>query len=216
MSLERQLRLGRQIRSIGFDDAPFDKARDAQVPIAGVVCANTRFEGLLWGRVERDGLDATEQLLALLKASKFLAQLHLILLDGIAFGGFNVVDLAALSQETGLPAVAVMRKQPRLERVIAAIHRLPDAELRTQRLRLAGSIHQGQTDSPSPLNSNTEHESSRQLGSRKLFFQVQGTNPELAARALAQLCDRGQVPECLRLAHLIGSAVITGQSSKRA
>jgi hypothetical protein len=36
------------------------------------------------------------------------------------------------------------------------------------------------------------------------------------ADALTQLTDTGHVPECLRLAHLIGSAVKTGTSGQRA
>jgi endonuclease V-like protein UPF0215 family len=36
------------------------------------------------------------------------------------------------------------------------------------------------------------------------------------AEALKRLTDRGNVPEALRLAHLIGSAVVMGESSKRA
>jgi endonuclease V-like protein UPF0215 family len=47
-------------------------------------------------------------------------------------------------------------------------------------------------------------------------FQVRGADPEAAGRALARLTDRGAVPEPLRLAHLIGAAVRTGESGRRA
>ncbi|QRN94464.1 hypothetical protein JRI60_35800 [Archangium violaceum] len=36
------------------------------------------------------------------------------------------------------------------------------------------------------------------------------------ARALGRLTDKGQVPEALRLAHLIGSAMVRGERSRRA
>jgi len=45
----------RTLRAIGFDDAPFARARRGDVGLAGVVCAGTRFEGLVWGRVRQDG-----------------------------------------------------------------------------------------------------------------------------------------------------------------
>ncbi|MFP2934395.1 hypothetical protein ACLESO_56630 [Pyxidicoccus sp. 3LG] len=45
---------------------------------------------------------------------------------------------------------------------------------------------------------------------------MQGAEPPLVAEALARVTDRGNVPEPLRLAHLIGSAVVTGQSGQRA
>ena len=47
-------------------------------------------------------------------------------------------------------------------------------------------------------------------------FQVVGASPEHSTEALSLLTDRGHVPEALRLAHLIGAAVMTGQSSQRA
>ena len=188
------MRLPRLPRVIGFDDGPFQRRPGAVVPVVGVVCSGTRFEGLVWGRVRKDGWSATQEVCRLLEGGKFLPQLHLVLLDGIAFGGFNVVDLPRLAQRLGKPCVAVMRRMPDMEAVERALRHLPRPEKRLELLRRAGPIHQ-----------------------RGGFtFQVQGAEPEWVAEALKRLTDRGNVPEALRLAHLIGSAVITGESSKRA
>ncbi|MGA9522477.1 MAG: DUF99 family protein [Myxococcaceae bacterium] len=48
------------------------------------------------------------------------------------------------------------------------------------------------------------------------MFQVQGGDPDEIAQALRRITDTGHVPEALRLAHLIGSAIVTGESSHRA
>lgn len=45
---------------------------------------------------------------------------------------------------------------------------------------------------------------------------VKGCTPDEAARLLQTVTENGNVPEALRIAHLIGSAVKTGQSGKRA
>jgi uncharacterized protein len=75
---------GRTLRAVGFDDAPFVRGRRGDVVgLAGVVCAGTRFEGLVWGRVRQDGWDATAAIVHLLAGGKFLPQLHLVLTDGI-------------------------------------------------------------------------------------------------------------------------------------
>jgi endonuclease V-like protein UPF0215 family len=192
--VEEILRLGKRIRSIGVDDAPFARGQSDPVHISGVVCANTRFEGLLCGRVQQDGLDATESIDALIQGSKFYEQLHLVLLDGISFGGLNLVDLPALAQRLGLPCVAVMRRWPDLDGFHRALGHLPDAEERAKRQRRAGAIH---TD-------------------RGFVFQCSGIEPGVAGRALAALTDVGAVPEPLRLAHLISAAIETGQSGRRA
>jgi uncharacterized protein len=184
----------RAVRLIGFDDAPFRRRRGSPVLLTGAVCLGTRFEGLVCGRVRRDGWNATDEIIRLLQGGKFLPQIHLVLLDGIAFGGFNVVDLERLAQSLDRPCVAVMRRAPDLEAVEAAIRRLPRAGRRVEVLRRAGPIHH-----------------------RPPFvFQVRGGEPEAVAEALGRVTDRGNVPEALRLAHLIGAAIITGESGGRA
>ena len=192
--LEFLLRHNRQIRAIGFDDAPFVRHTTKAVAVAGVVCALTRFEGMLWGKIEADGWDSTKQLTQMLLASKFYPQLHLVLLDGIGMGGLNLIDLPLLAQQLQLPCVAVMRKFPKLKKMKEAISLLSHPEKRLQILARAGEIY-----SYPPF-----------------YFQVCGLSPELTVRILRRLTDRGNVPEALRLAHLIASAVMNGESGKRA
>ncbi len=182
------------LRAIGFDDAPFVRRRRGEVGLAGVVCAGTRFEGLVWGHVRRDGWNATGEIVRLLAGGKFLPQLHLVLVDGIAFGGFNVVDLAALAEALRRPCVAVMRRPPDLDAVERAMRRLPRPARRLEVLRRAGPVHRA----------------------GPFVFQVRGAEPEDVGRALARLTDRGAVPEPLRLAHMVAGAVRTGESGKRA
>lgn len=193
-ALSRLIEARKQVRVIGFDDAPFEKVDGAVVPLCGVVCSGTRFEGMLWGHATRDGTDATEAIAALLSGSKFADQVHLVLLDGITVGGMNVVDLSALSSAVGLPCVAVVRRAPDLVAFRRVVDRLPDPERRWEKVIAAGPVYQ--------------HDS--------FWFQVAGVAQKDAAMALSMLTDRGHVPEPLRLAHLIGSAVITGQSGRRA
>jgi len=194
MDLSTLLRLERTIRVIGFDDAPFQRGQREAVPFAGVVCAGTRFEGMLWGSLSVDGWDATERLAERLLASKFLPQLHLVLLDGITFGGLNVVDLPQLCQKLELPCVTVMRRYPKLEKMHGAIAHLPNPDRRIALLNKAGPIHEAE----------------------RFCFQVQGEDPAIIAKVIERLSDRGHVPEALRLAHLITAAVLTEESGNQA
>jgi endonuclease V-like protein UPF0215 family len=193
-TLGQLVRAGRTLRAIGVDDAPFQRGDPAPVPVSGVVCQGTRFEGLLWDRVTQDGDDGTAVLTAMIAGSKFARQAHVVLTDGITLGGLNVVDLAALSDRLGCPCISVMRRRPDLAAMRRALQRVRDPDRRWAMIQRAGPVHE--------RNGFT--------------FQVVGASLEDAAVALGSLTDRGQVPEPLRLAHLIGSAVITGQSGKRA
>jgi uncharacterized protein len=185
---------GRTLRVIGFDDVPWRHHASGTVGLVGAVCAGTRFEGMVYGAVQRDGWRATLTVERLLLDSKFLPQLHLVLLDGIAFGGFNVVDLPRLAHNLQRPCVSVMRKLPDLPAMERAARRLPRPDARLGILRRAGPIHV----------------------SGPFVYQVHGADPRDIAVALRRLTDTGNVPEALRLAHLIAGALAYGQSGKRA
>ncbi|MGK0289358.1 MAG: endonuclease V-like protein UPF0215 family [bacterium] len=193
-TLEEIYEQNKQIRVIGFDDSPFPFQHGSPVSVSGIVCSNTRFEGMLWGTVRKDGSDATDVISELLLKSKFYAQIHIVLIDGIAVGGFNIIDLEALSIKLNRPCVTIMRKKPDLDAMSHAIKNLPDAQKKLVLLEKAGEVYD--------LNS--------------FVFQVKGANPEIVAKILPRLTDRGNIPESLRIAHLVGSAVVTGQSGHRA
>ncbi|GLS25722.1 DUF99 family protein [Marinibactrum halimedae] len=193
-SLETALKSGKAIRTIGFDDAPFKRKPFSPVNISGIVCSNTRFEGMLWGEVQQDGSDATEVITRMILNSKFHPQVHLIIIDGIAVGGFNVIDLKSLSQNINRPCVSVMRHLPDLNAIKKALKNLDDGDKKFDLIMKAGEIYQ----------------------QKGFIYQVCGSTPETTAQALLALTDQGNVPEALRLAHLIGSAIMTGQSSRRA
>jgi hypothetical protein len=55
---------------VGFDDAPFTHAHRGDVRIVGAVCARTRLDGVLSGKVRRDGANATDALIELVAASQ--------------------------------------------------------------------------------------------------------------------------------------------------
>lgn len=194
MDAAAALQAGRALRVVGFDDGPFGRRHGEPVPVAGAVCRNTRFEGLVWGHISRDGLDATERLCQLLEGGKFLAQLHAVLLDGITLGGLNVIDLEALQRRLRLPCIAFLRRTPDLAAFQELLARFPDGEERRARAATAGPVHRAR------------------LG----WFQVRGLEPALVPPLLERLTDQGHVPEALRLAHLIARAIVTGESGRRA
>jgi uncharacterized protein len=102
---------------VGFDDCPFTRTHKGNVRIIGVVCAQTRIEGILSTHVCKDGANATTQLEKLIWRSKFAPTLQLILLQGVALAGFNVVDAKRLSDKLELPVLIVARQMPHLEKI---------------------------------------------------------------------------------------------------
>jgi len=87
----------------GFDDAPFPRTHRGSVLLVGTVFSGRRLDGVLAGRVWRDGVNSTREVARLVAQSRFAPQLQAILLQGIAFAGFNVVDIHALHAMLGIP-----------------------------------------------------------------------------------------------------------------
>lgn len=179
---------------IGFDDAPFARSHRGDVLVVGAVFAGRRLEGVLSTQVRRDGANAAARLAACIGACRFRPQLHAILLQGIAFAGFNVVDLAALHRATGLPALVVARHEPDLARIRIALDRsVPGGRRKWRLIEAAGPME--------PLAG--------------VYVQRQGLSRSEAERLLTGLQLHGRMPEPLRVAHLIAGGVTRGESRHR-
>jgi endonuclease V-like protein UPF0215 family len=178
---------------VGFDDCPFEREHRGDVPVIGAVFASSRLEGILCGSVRRDGANATRNLTRLIAESKYSAQLQLVMLQGIAFAGFNVVDLGRLNRELDLPVLVVVRRRPRLERVRSALERVPGGARKWALIERLGPVE--------PVG--------------RVFVQREGLSLSEAAAAIARHAIHGTIPEPLRTAHLIAGGIATGQSRGR-
>ncbi|MCA9681665.1 MAG: DUF99 family protein [Myxococcales bacterium] len=92
--------------SIGIDDAPFDRSHRGDVPLIGAVFTRTRLDGVMVGKLRRDGANATTAIAALIAGTQFANHAQVVLLGGITFAGFNVADIHELRErlrDLGLP-----------------------------------------------------------------------------------------------------------------
>ncbi len=179
--------------AVGFDDAPFLRSHRGDVLVVGAVHAGARLDGVLATRVRRDGVNATDRLIASLSASPFQPQLQLIWLQGIALAGFNVVDIRRLHAATGLPVLVAVRKRPNFEAIRRALLE-----------RVRGGAHKWRLiEAAGPVEA---------MGG--IWVQRAGLSAEAAAAAVARWQLHGKLPEPLRTAHLIAGG-ITGSGSRQ-
>jgi len=116
------VRSGRRLSHVvGFDDAPFERSHRGDVLVVGAVFAGERLDGVISTKVRRDGANAAQRLIDCITKSKYIDQLQAILLQGIAFAGFNVVDLQRLHEATGLPVLVVARYRPDMQAIRKAL-----------------------------------------------------------------------------------------------
>jgi endonuclease V-like protein UPF0215 family len=180
---------------VGFDDGPFERARArARVLLVGAVCARTRLDGIIAGHVTKDGRNAAATVAALVRGSQFDGHVRAVLLNGIAFGGFNVVDIHALAAALARPVLVVARRAPRLALIRDALARLPGGARKWRLIEQAGPME--------PV--------------RGVYVQRAGLSIAEARDLLAATTLHGKLPEPLRLAHLIAGGIVTGKSRGRA
>lgn len=187
-----------EVRVLGIDDSPL--LSDRILVVGALMRGGDWLDGVLRTYVTRDGTDATGRLATMIRESKHYGQIRVVMLNGVTFGGFNVVDLEELHAITGLPAIAVMRRVPDLESIRAALANLPDSEQRYQAILNAGPLAEVRT----------------QWRGGPVYLQHKGLDKEDASALVSACAVHSRVPEPLRVAHLIATGIVLGESSKRA
>jgi endonuclease V-like protein UPF0215 family len=181
-----------EIRVLGVDDGVFTPRMKGLVPVVGVVFRGGYWlDGVMHTQIAVDGFDATEKMSSMITNSPHHKQLRVIMLNGITFAGFNVVDIKMLNTETGLPVIAVTREKPNLAEVQEALKNLPRSEERWNAILNAGEL----------FEVVTRH------GKEKIYMHVVGISEADAERILRLTSTRSNIPEALRVAHLIASGI---------
>ena len=181
-----------EIRVLGVDDGAFTPHVEAWVPVVGVVFRGGYWlEGVLHTKIAVDGFDATERIAEMILNSPHYGQLRVVMLNGVTFAGFNVVDIKALNTVTGLPIIAVTRERPNLAEIREALKHLHRSEERWNAVVNAGELV----------------EVAVARGRERVFLHATGVSVEDAQRIVRLTSTRSNVPEALRVAHLIASGL---------
>ncbi|MGZ3798145.1 MAG: endonuclease dU, partial [Pseudobdellovibrionaceae bacterium] len=96
-----------EIRVLGVDDGKFIPHTQGSVIVVGIVFrGGCWLDGVMHTSIAIDGFDATEQIGSMINSSRHCKQLRVIMLNGITFAGFNVVNVKRLNFATDLPVIA--------------------------------------------------------------------------------------------------------------
>jgi endonuclease V-like protein UPF0215 family len=184
----------KEIRIIGIDDGPFNKFKDKEVLIVGTLFRGGNFiDGILSTKAKVDGTDSTEKIVRMINKSKFKSQLRAIFLNGVAVGGFNVIDVNALHKKTKVPVIVVIRNYPDLKKIFKALGNL---KMKKQKKFIEAL--------PKPTK----------VG--KIYIQYIGITLTKAKEMLKLTCTHSYIPEPIRVAHLIAAGIVKGESKGRA
>ena len=173
---------------LGVDDGKFVPHKEGSAMVVGVVFrGGCSIDGVMHTHIAVDGLDATEKIAAMINGSPHSKQLRLVMLNGITFAGFNMVDIQKLNLATNLPIIAVTSDKPDLGDIRSALNHLPCAEERWRMVQKAGEIHEV------PSRGKT------------IYMGLAGISLSDAVAVVELTATRSSLPEPLRVAHLIAS-----------
>ncbi len=175
---------------MGVDDGKFIPHTQGTAIVVGIVFrGGYSIDGVMHTNILIDGLDATEKFTSMINTSPHHRQLRLVMLNGITFGGFNIVDINRLYAATGLPVLSLTREKPDLDAVHEALKNLPNSEGRWRLIVEAGKIYE-------IINNGA-----------KVYLELAGISLADAQKIIRLTSTRGCLPEPLRVAHLVASGI---------
>ena len=183
---------------IGIDDGPFlprkqggRKAHLVAVQLSGPHLVKARI-----GSITVDGLDATGRALRLLRP--FRTSTSPILLAGVTFGGFNLIDPQVLQEQFETPTIVVVGFRPSNSAVKRAlVHHFSDWKERWRIIRSLGPLRRIVTVS----------------GENPIFYEAFGCSRSAARRILLRWALVSRMPEPLRVAGLVARGLFSSQPS---
>jgi len=188
----------REIRILGIDDSAL---LSEKVMVVGTIFRGGDWmDGVIRADITKDGLDATDIICNMIKRSKHYGQIRAVMLDGITYAGFNVVDIQMMYRQTGIPVIVVMRSKPDFEKIKSALKNFLDGEERWKIIERAGEIE----------------EITGEKKKNSIYVQRAGISLESVNKIIRLTSIRSNIPEPLRVAHLIATGIILGESRGKA
>ena len=184
----------KEIRILAWDDGPFKFKSKGKDILIGVIFRGGHFvDGLLKTEVEIDGMDATDKIIEKILKTRH-KDLRIVMLDGITFAGFNTVDIKKIYNRTKLPVIVVNRKEPNLKKFIAVLKGMKDYGPRLKCVENAGPIYK------------------TTIKDKRIYFQSYGITKEDTEKIIKETSTMSLIPEPLRVAHLIATGFVLGES----
>jgi len=179
---------------LGIDDGPFEKRGGGDVPLCGVVMEGRDLvEGVAVSRFPVDGEGVTEFLAEWIGGLRVRPALQAVMFAGVTICGLAVIDVRALAWRLALPVLVVNRRDPASHRLDAALRaagladRLALVERTPPAFALPGGLH----------------------------VAAAGADPDTARELVLATRGKSDLPEPVRLAHLVARALVTGESRGR-
>lgn len=176
-----------KFRVVGVEDGGFSRESpnySGQTLLVCVLLRGAWIDDFKADRITVDGLDASDKLIAMLRHWSFDA----VMLAGVSFAGFNLVDPTMVFEEFDTPVVVISRTKPNNVAVKKALlQHFEDWRVRWRIFEKLGPIHQVVS----------------MLREPPLYVEVVGTTADWATKLIRASAPCCRIPEPVRVARLI-------------
>jgi len=183
---------------MGIDDSPFFFSEKYANIVGVVMRGGSYLEGVLKDQVSIDGDDATFVCKNMIVNTRHKKQIKAVLVDGVALGGFNVVDIEKLYDETGIPIITITRDKPDFDKIKIALKKNFENWEKRWVLLSKGDLYKVKT----------KH--------NPIYVKCVGLSIDETKEIIKLSTIRGVIPEPIRVAHLIASGITRGESYGKA
>jgi len=186
----------RSAKCIGIDDGPFPPKfpnTPSHAPLVAVCLKGPHLYRVQTGWITVDGLDATDRAQALLEKLPKAP----ILLSGVTFGGFNLIDPWKVQRRFRTPTIVVVGSRPNNNAVKRAlVKHFPDWQERWKVIRSLGPLRSVHTMRDEP----------------PVFYEAIGCSAVEAKQILVNNVWVSRVPEAVRVAGLVARGLFSETS----
>jgi endonuclease V-like protein UPF0215 family len=184
-------RLKEGVRYIAIASGPIGKG--ATTLLIGVIFRDNYIEGLLSTKIRADGADSTDKIIKMIRRSRFRAEVRILLLNGIALAGLNIINPQELEKRLRVKVVLLNRRRQNASELVNALNEFSRATKTNVMERIAI------VEESRKMNTLTTNGLSLQSS-------LDGSYLKKFAKSAF---------EALRVAHIIARGISTGESKGR-
>ena len=179
------LNVWQKSRVVGVEDGGFSRESDIQEALlVTVLLHGTSVTDFQKKSIKVDGLDATEKLISMLCPWSFDS----VILAGVSFAGFNLIDANAVFEEFEKPVIVVARTKPNNAAVKSALlEHFEDWKARWGVIEKLGPVHEIVSMPNEP----------------PIYTETIGADLNWASNLIRKLSTCCRIPEPIRVAKLI-------------
>lgn len=179
------------MRQFGVEDGSFNafsRGEDSHTVLCCAAMVRGRIQDVRVSQIEVDGFDATDKLLGMLQG----VDVDVVVLGGITFAGFNIIDPSSILKEVGTPVIVYSGKEPDDDAMLLALRKhFEDWRKRWSIIKGLGDVFEAVV----------------RPGEPPVYFEVLGGSQEWAEAVLRSLALVCRIPEPVRVAGLIARGI---------